>query len=318
MRSARPSLALIVPATNAPPTLERCLEPLRRGEAELIVATDPPGGSPAAARNEGAGRASAEVLVFVDADVVVHADAIDRLRDAFAADPTLTAVFGAYDDRPPASGTVSRFRNLLHHHVHSSSPGPAQTFWAGIGAVRRDAFLDAGGFDARRFRTAAVEDIDLGRRLRARGGRIVLDPAIRGTHLKRWSLAEMVRTDLVRRAIPWTRIQLEERELSSELNVGARHRLATVLALGAALAAAGGRARLAGGAAAGTVALDLPFMRLLARREGLGGVVLGTPLLLVHRLVGAVGFGLGALAHAGAGFPRSRAGEPGETAVDGA
>ena len=165
------------------------------------------------------------MLVFVDADVVVHGDAIERLRGAFAADPALTAAFGSYDDAPAAPGTVSRFRNLLHHHVHASSPGPAETFWAGLGAVRRDAFAEAGGFDADRFPGPAVEDIDLGRRLRARGGRIVLDPEIRGTHLKRWSLAGMVRTDLAQRAIPWTRVQLEERRLASVLNLGWRQRV---------------------------------------------------------------------------------------------
>jgi transposase len=33
---------------------------------------------------------------------------------------------------------VSRFRNLLHHHTHTTHPGPACTFWAGCGAVRRE------------------------------------------------------------------------------------------------------------------------------------------------------------------------------------
>jgi hypothetical protein len=38
-----------------------------------------------------------------------------------------------------------------HEHVdravHVSSPGPAATFWAGLGAIRRDAFDAVGGFD---------------------------------------------------------------------------------------------------------------------------------------------------------------------------
>ena len=84
----------------------------------------------------------------MDADVAVHADAFRRIRAAFTADPGLTAVFGSYDDDPPALGAVSGFRNLLHYHVHQSSAGPAGTFWAGLGAVRRDAFAEAGGFDS--------------------------------------------------------------------------------------------------------------------------------------------------------------------------
>ena len=292
-----PSLALIVPATNAPPTLGRCLGPLRRADAELIVVEDAAASSPAAARNAGAARASADVLVFVDADVVVHGDAIERLRATFAADPGLAAAFGSYDDGPPAPGVVSRFRNLLHHHVHTSSPGAAETFWAGLGAVRRDAFVEAGGFDAERFGEPAVEDIELGRRLRARGGRIVLDPGVRGTHLKHWSLASMVRTDLLQRAIPWTRIQLEEGELSGSLNLGPRQRVAAALSVVFAAGMLARKARIALAAAAGVAVLEAPFLSLLGRREGPLRAALGVPLLILHKLVAVAGFAAGAVAH---------------------
>ena len=120
----------------------------------MVVVTEPAGEGPAAARNRGAEQVAGDVIVFVDADVTVHPDALERIREAFAADPELAAVFGSYDDAPAAPQLVSQFRNLLHHHVHSSSPGPAETFWAGLGAVRREPFLAAGGFDSARFPAA--------------------------------------------------------------------------------------------------------------------------------------------------------------------
>ena len=88
-------------------------------------------------------------------------------RGVRRADPGLVAVFGSYDDDPPADGAVSTFRNLLHHHVHQAAAGPASTFWAGLGALRRDAFLASGGFDERRYPASSVEDIELGMRLSA-------------------------------------------------------------------------------------------------------------------------------------------------------
>src|SRR5207244_8179187 len=111
---------------------------------EILVVDDLQVPGPAAARNEGARRATGEVLVFVDADVVPHADAFRLIRGAFDGDPELVALFGSYDDAPPAPGAVSGFRNLLHHHVHQAGAGPAETFWAGLGAVGREAFLQAG------------------------------------------------------------------------------------------------------------------------------------------------------------------------------
>ena len=211
------TISVVVPATDRPATLPRCTAALDRaaataGPVEIVVVNGPPGLGVCAARNTGADRAGGDVLVFVDSDVEVHTDALARIRAAFADDPGLTAVFGSYDDAPPG-GTVAAFRNLLHHHVHHRGAGPASTFWSGLGAIRRDAFLAAGGFDGERFPHPSIEDVDLGARLVADGARIVLDPAIQGTHLKAWTLRSMVRTDFARRGVPWVALLLRSGQL---------------------------------------------------------------------------------------------------------
>ena len=140
-------LSAIVPATDRPAQLERCLRAIRAaddGPDEVVVIDTAPEPGPSAARNLGADRADGDVLVFVDSDVLPHSDAFARIRAAFASDPELAAVFGSYDDSPAAPGAVSGFRNLLHHYVHQESAGDATTFWAGLGAIRRDAFVRAG------------------------------------------------------------------------------------------------------------------------------------------------------------------------------
>lgn len=301
--SPTPSLAVVVPATDAPATLERCIEAIRAAapDAELIVEGEPVGAGPAAARNSGAAKTSADLLVFIDADVVVHPDAVARLRDRFAADPRLAAAFGAYDDRPAAPGAVSRFRNLLHHHVHAISAGRAETFWAGLGAVRREAFERAGGFDAKAFPVPAVEDIELGMRIRRGGGEILLDPDVRGTHLKRWTLREMVRTDFARRGVPWARLQLAEGASSGALNLSARHRLSALasVALLAALLARHGRFALA--ALALLSGLNARFYGLLLSRGGPRLLAAGVPLHVLHHLVATAAFGTALAAHLAGG-----------------
>src|SRR5690242_14137845 len=96
-------LSVIIPATDSPATLDATIAAVERSfepPDELIVVRDAAKPGPAAARNDGARQARGDILVFVDADVRIHGDALTRIRTAFAADPSLAAVFGAYDDEP--------------------------------------------------------------------------------------------------------------------------------------------------------------------------------------------------------------------------
>jgi GT2 family glycosyltransferase len=281
------TLSVVIPATDAPGTLERAVTAIRRAAAtpeELIVVDAPTHLGPGAARNFGARQAGGDVLVFVDADIEVHEDVFVRIRDAFESGSDLAALFGSYDDDPDGRGIVSDFRNLLHHYVHHQSPGPATTFWAGVGAIRRDIFLDLGGFDEARFPLASVEDIELGIRLHARGGRILLDPRIQGKHLKNWTILSMTTTDLFRRGVPWLRLVLENRSGTAALNLGWRNRVGAASSLLLLLALMRRNAWLAGGTLALLVALDRPFYALILRRRGLGTTAASVPLHVIHRL----------------------------------
>ena len=301
-------LTAVVPATNGPQTLARCvraIEAAAEPPEEVLVVDEPPRSGPAAARNLGARRAAGELLCFVDADVEVHEDVFARIRAAFDADPDLVAVFGSYDDTPPADGTVSAFRNLLHHHVHQSAAGPASTFWAGLGALRRDAFLASGGFDERRYPASSVEDIELGMRLSADGARIVLDPALQGTHLKRWTLRSMVATDFSRRGVPWVELRLRSGGGDrGALNLGWRHRASAAAAVLGALAAATRRPVPALSALGALAWLNRDFYALLARRRGVGAAAVGVGLHAVHHVTGAAAVPVGVLA-----FMRERGGD---------
>lgn len=129
----------------------------------------------------------------------------------------LDAVFGSYDSEPSEPTLVSQYRNLLHHFVHQTSRENASTFWAGCGAIRRSSFEKAGGFDAERYRGAMIEDIELGHRMRALGMQIRLNPSIQVKHLKRWTLLQMVRSDVFSRGIPWMRLLFKHSRASGEL-----------------------------------------------------------------------------------------------------
>ena len=291
------ALSCVVPATNRPVTLEQTLVAIRAAvdpPEELIVVEEPAFAGPAQARNDGARRATGDVLVFVDSDVLVHEDAFRRIRVAFDADPELVAVFGSYDDEVATSGVVAGFRNLLHHHVHQSAAGEARTFWAGLGAIRRDAFLAVGGFDVERYPVPSIEDIELGGRL---AGRIVLDPQLLGTHLKEWTLVGMVKTDFAQRGVPWVERRLERRELPTALTLGWRERASAAASVAAAVSLL---RRKPGGVAlaAGTlVGLNRDFYGLLARKQGPKRAATGVALHAIHHLTAAAAVPAGVIAH---------------------
>ena len=292
-----PSLTAIIPATNEPATLHRCraaIDAARAAPEEVIVVSEPPLAGPAASRNAGARDAEGDVLVFVDADVEVHNDAFTHIRAAFEADPGLVALFGSYDDAPSAPGVVSAFRNLLHHDVHQQSAGPATTFWAGLGAVRREDFVNVGGFDAERYTVPSIEDIELGMRLSAAGARIELIPEIQGTHLKHWSLWGMVRTDFAQRGVPWVGLIIESRG-SSALNLGMKHRVSALASVVGFGALALRRPRIALGSAAVLVALNRRFYGLLVRRRGVPEAAVGVLLHAVHHATSAAAVPVGVL-----------------------
>jgi hypothetical protein len=306
-------LSVVIPATDGPPTLPRALaaiEASTEAPDEVVVVTERSAGSACGARNLGAARATGDVLLFVDADVEIHPDAIGRLRAALDADPGLTAVYGSYDDHPAAPSVVSSFRNLLHHHVHQAGAGPADTFWTGLGAVRRDHFLAVGGFDEERYPHPSIEDIDLGRRLIAAGGRIRLDPEAQGTHLKRWTLRSMLWTDFARRGVPWVALQLRERRAAASLNCGWRHRLSALSCVVGVLAVFL-HPLVAVAAFGNLVALNRSFYALLLSRMGLLRGLAAVALHGMHHLVAVAavvgGVGVTALEVAGASWRRTPA-----------
>jgi glycosyltransferase involved in cell wall biosynthesis len=186
---------------------------------------------PAYARNRGFEAARGAVAVFIDADVCVRPDTLRRFAWLFADDPSLGAVFGSYCDAPPAPGFISQYRNLMHHYVHHQNAGPAETFWAGCGAVRSTVFVECGMYDEWHYVRPQIEDIELGHRIRAHGHSILLRPEIQGTHLKRWTIRNVIATDLHDRGVPWMRLIVEQGKNgnTSVLNVKTMEKINTAL-----------------------------------------------------------------------------------------
>jgi glycosyltransferase involved in cell wall biosynthesis len=249
------TLSVVIPVWNGRTHLEHCLQALAastRKPDEIIVVDDGStdgsaavarafgakvvgvaGGpfGPAMARNRGVSASYGAIIVFIDCDVVLHSETLSLMERKFLSERDAAAVFGSYDDRPSEAGLTSGYRNLMHHHVHQQSQHEASTFWSGCGAIRRDAFEAANGFDET-YRWASIEDIELGLRLRRGGHRLLLCPEIQGTHRKRWNFWQMIETDVFRRAVPWTKLLLSQGSLPNDLNLRVENRVSAIAAWG--------------------------------------------------------------------------------------
>jgi GT2 family glycosyltransferase len=245
------------------------------------------------ARNTGAKHTSSPILVFVDSDVVISPDALERISSFFETSPEHSAIFGSYDSRPTASNFLSQYRNLLHHFTHQEGEVEAKTFWAGVGAVKRAAFCSVRGF--RSSNVVVVEDIEFGLRLTDAGFRIALDRNLLGTHLKAWNLGSMIKTDLFFRARPWATLILERGGFTNDLNTRRSHRwgvlsaaaftpLLIVSFLSPILSV------LAMGCALTNLVSNLRIYQQFYRERGFLFAVAVVPIHFIHQLCAAVGF----------------------------
>lgn len=183
---------------------------------------------PALARNLGVEHSKGEIVLFIDSDVEVRGDTIERVAANFKDNPEIAAVFGSYDDEPADKGFVSQYRNLFHHFHHQQSDSDAFSFWAGCGAVRKEVFTQLGGFDHKRYKKPSIEDIEFGLRVIKQGSRIMLDKELQVKHLKVWKFNPMVWTDIFQRAVPWSGLIIETGYMPKGLNLKFSEKISSI------------------------------------------------------------------------------------------
>lgn len=261
-------------------------------------------GGAARARNIGALQSGSDILFFVDADVVVHENARSLILDFFEHEADYAAIFGCYDNAPAGDTRVNRFRNLLHRHVHVEAAGDAVTFWSGCGAIRRPVFESVGGFDSSQ---RMMEDVKLGLQLHQAGKKIRLDPDLEAKHLKHWNLGSMFWTDMVNRAIPWTRLLMTPLGKASnyKLNLSLKGRLSGICVGGTLLGlvlmplspAIASAVLLA--SAGLLIWLNRTFLGAMRKTFGIGDALSAIPLLWTHYLSACLGYAYGRIVRKG-------------------
>ncbi len=243
-------ISIIIPVYNGADTIGECLRAVYRlnhTHYEVIVVDDhssdntlditgefpcqtislPAHAGVSAARNRGASASQGEILFFLDSDILVEPDTLDRIAATLAVRPGISGLFCSYQKDTVPQNFTSVYKNFLHHYTHQTSNEQATTFCGGFGAIKREVFFKIGEFDESHH---SMEDVDLGYRLYQSGYKIFLDKTIQLTHCKRYTLFSLMKSDVVNRAIPWTLIMLDRRIFRNDLNTKTSNTLSVPLA----------------------------------------------------------------------------------------
>jgi glycosyltransferase involved in cell wall biosynthesis len=145
----------------------------------------------AAGRNEALRRASGDVMLGIDADVVLAPDYLERLEGQFAVHADVAAIGGRLDERfKDTAPDLWRAVHMPQHHGNREQFDPRILFGATM-ACRVEQVRQIGGWDERY--VTNYEDVDLCRRLQAAGARLLYAPDCQAWHLRRDTLDTVLR-----------------------------------------------------------------------------------------------------------------------------
>lgn len=204
MESTRELVSVIIPTYNCAKTLPACIESVLKqtyDRIEITVIDDastdrsveitksydcasiafPENRGPAAARNRGILESRGSVLFFLDADVALAPDAIEKCVRILDEHPEYAGVSGIYAPEPLFDdGVIERYQSLSAHYWRMRNAGVVRAGYFSLGAFRRAAIEEIGLFDEN-LRANNNEDTEYGFRI-GRRYQMLLTPEIVGWH----------------------------------------------------------------------------------------------------------------------------------------
>ena len=212
------NISVVIPARNDIDNLKKCIDSIKASEKkphQIIVVDDvsgqdiktelanedililrlPEQGGPSCARNTGAKAADGDIILFLDADVFIKPDTLQKIERLFKEGES--AVVGVFDDSWHYENFFSDYKNLLMRYTYENVSERAPLFFTSIAAIKRELFSKTGGFDER-YKRPSTEDTAFGNVLWKNGIKPLIAPQISVFHNKGYSFFLVLRTDFLR------------------------------------------------------------------------------------------------------------------------
>ena len=205
-------ISAIIPVYNSSSTFTQCLDGLFSSDYnnyEVLVVDDQSSDSSteiarnypckiiqmetnsgaATARNRGVTEAYGDILLFIDADIVVKPDTLTKLHKRFA-NSNEAAIVGLLTKETKHNNFFSQFENLYTHYVFCRKERSV-AFYTSIAAIKKKVFEKVGGFDSN-YAGATIEDHEFGVRMGKLGIQPLVAHDIEVFHLKFFSFKSLL------------------------------------------------------------------------------------------------------------------------------
>ena len=206
-------ISVVIPAHRGNDLLNKCIKNIREslyGDYEIIVIDDfskPPltiedpdvrlivGKSkigPAASRNLGASQAAGDIILFVDADVMLSKNAYCQILRTFDTSD-YDAVHGIYSLNFPYKDLCSKYKNLYWNFNQMHLDPNGYSICTAIFAIRKNVFDEIGGFNSV---SLIGEDKEIGLKLKEKNKKVFQNKDAQGTHYRKFNFARLLKHHL--------------------------------------------------------------------------------------------------------------------------